>query len=520
MNDTGKNIVLFGPGHVGKSTLAGYLKVSTDSSVNWDRVFRRFELELGSNFDNAQRYAYIVDTAKEERVRTGENEKSKGTSRLMHTVRMGGAKNSARDWVVIDTPGEQGYEKQRIKGMFYGDVGVFMIEAGKLLSKELIGGKKYYILQEFFAPLFAWREMGRQRVVVVFSKMDKIDFSENLYREALVSLREILGREELAVIPVSIDVDSGTSINIFNDAQEIPWYDGPSLVQALENIPLSSVQETERLQFFAAIDRKFNFDTPGLVVRAKILRGEVATGQAVRLIPVVSNSSESSATTGTVASIKEEKGESVTLARQGALVGIRISKLADKSAVLEPSTIILDIKRKACIGATIRLSIQHSGTEPVRLFEQIELVWFGKLIMAEVIDVFSGEDQQDFVVEAREGMGLAVPLEVDGSFENQLFMIKRPSIKDQKKAFQKVSLAAVLDIEGIYLLKDVADSLGENVGRDKGITIDGNFVRIEAKKGVANKLRRLEWYLEGALKSSGVPLRDAYKLRYTDGAVV
>ena len=63
-----RNIAVFGPTHAGKSSLVGYLTVRTSlDSRDWPRFVQGIQRELGTEYLPAQKFAYVVDTGKEER---------------------------------------------------------------------------------------------------------------------------------------------------------------------------------------------------------------------------------------------------------------------------------------------------------------------------------------------------------------------------------------------------------------------------------------------------------------------
>ena len=96
---------------------------------------------------------------------------------------------------------------------------------------------------------------GVRNIIVAVNKMDRVDWSIQRYeavRDELLSLAVKLGQTVSAAIPLSATLGD----NVVRSSANSDWYDGPTLLQALEQIvvtdPVSStailpVQVTGRL---------------------------------------------------------------------------------------------------------------------------------------------------------------------------------------------------------------------------------------------------------------------------------
>ncbi|WP_028315946.1 GTP-binding protein [Desulfatibacillum aliphaticivorans] len=153
------NLVIFGPAHAGKSTLAGYLRVRLDSSFNFNKHVDSIKDEKWFTDDKA--LSSIVDTAKKERELRDTSSKL-GTSRFIHSYGIENQNNSNKIYsnlTIIDTPGAQHKYKERIKGMYFGEIGVFVIEAKKVLNTTIDN------IHEYYSPLMLWKKLeGKHRL--------------------------------------------------------------------------------------------------------------------------------------------------------------------------------------------------------------------------------------------------------------------------------------------------------------------------------------------------------------------
>ncbi|HAB50692.1 MAG TPA: hypothetical protein DCE80_00705, partial [Ignavibacteriales bacterium] len=122
-NTTKVSYVFFGPANVGKSTIIGYMKTFHFNKASFAIEIEKIKKKLGNNYISDRLYSYFVDEAKDEYKKNIEKKHgiTKGTSKYTHISKMG-------DFYLIDTPGGDGYESQRFKGISIANIGIFAIE--------------------------------------------------------------------------------------------------------------------------------------------------------------------------------------------------------------------------------------------------------------------------------------------------------------------------------------------------------------------------------------------------------
>ena len=166
-----KSIVIFGPGHVGKSTLAGYLLYKLTPGFDLDKFKTQVQKSVGEYYDESQLFAYIVDASPRERMdaerKAGGQE---GTSKYLHIDRVN---IEEHDLTILDTPGAQHHYKERIRGWYYGNIGVFMIELSKLVKHKQLMFSDLKKIQDYLTTLHLWLEFKDDRdILILLSKMD------------------------------------------------------------------------------------------------------------------------------------------------------------------------------------------------------------------------------------------------------------------------------------------------------------------------------------------------------------
>lgn len=395
-----KNIVVFGPAESGKSSLIGYMFKNLIEKFDFDKFDKSMKLDLGSSYDYKQKYAYIVDESIHERYRD-KGLQGIGTTRYMHTRRIKIGDNEVH---IIDTPGAEHRKKERFKGLTFGEIGIFMVELSDLTNCSLKNYERLGILLNFFAPLFLWFKLKENsKVIILTSKMDRSDFSENSFNEGIRTIKEICGDEItkiLNIIPVAIDFTLDMDHNVFSQSEFMDWYKGPTLMEVLQNNLDSAPSNNKKLYFMT--DWVFNKTGIGSVWRGKVIQGELKKGNEVRLTPVEYNK-EYINVTGRIRNIRYERGADTDLATEGSIVGIDLHDLKingrrcdkDDFETLETTCITDTNDKYVLMGNILQFSIYKKDIEKFNILENISLLWFGRLIPSHVIHT-SIEEGHDY----------------------------------------------------------------------------------------------------------------------------
>jgi sulfate adenylyltransferase large subunit len=132
-----------------------------------------------------------------------------------------------RKFIIADTPGHEQYTRNMATGASTADLAIVLIDARKGILTQ--SRRHAYI-----ASL-----LGTRHLVAAINKMDLVEFSEEVYRKISDELRvltEQVGSHDLVTIPVSaLDGD-----NVVDRSTRTPWYDGPTLLEHLESVPVWS----------------------------------------------------------------------------------------------------------------------------------------------------------------------------------------------------------------------------------------------------------------------------------------
>ncbi len=175
-----------------------------------------------------------------------------------------------RKFIIADTPGHEQYTRNMATGASTCDLAVLLIDA------------RHGVVAQTRRHSFIVSLLGIKHVVVAVNKMDLVDWSQERYeelRDEYTAFAHSLGITHPYVLPVSALLGD----NVVDPSENMPWYDGPPMLQHLETV---------------AVDADRNFDDfrmpvqlvvrPDLTFRGfagTIASGVVKPGDEVMVLP-------------------------------------------------------------------------------------------------------------------------------------------------------------------------------------------------------------------------------------------
>ena len=176
-----------------------------------------------------------------------------------------------RKFIVADTPGHEQYTRNMATGASTADLAVILIDARK------------GVLTQTRRHSYLAHTLGIRNIVLAINKMDLVDYDQSVFDRILLAYRAFateIGITHFTAIPISgINGD-----NITSKSDRTPWYDGPTLIDHLETVPIDVA--TDRNKPFRMPVQWVN--RPNLDFRGfsgLIATGEVKPGDAIRVLP-------------------------------------------------------------------------------------------------------------------------------------------------------------------------------------------------------------------------------------------
>lgn len=412
MSEENKNrknyFVFFGPPNVGKSTLVGYILTQ-----GWDygkllQEEQKFKEQFEGKYRQDRYYTYFVDKNRDEY--TKQLNQTGGTSKEVHI-------HNFENFVLIDTPGDKRYKRQRYKGLSLANTGIFAIEIKQLLDIQktvLKGESKDSIknIREFFSSWYVWQKLhGAANTIILLTKYDLCSGKED-YDSARDVLYEIIGDNAInaaTIIPTSIGLklEDRKDTNVFTKLEE-DWYNGKTLIQVIkEKKSICSSNDRNHLLMF--YNRDFgNVKSVGYTIKWKVASGTISTKDKIKIAPVLFRNNYDSVFAN-IKSMQNESKETIEFGEAGDIISTTLSSIVYHKTTIQKkdisickTAIITNENRKIKSGNKITVSVNLdncSGREfsiinQVYANELICLLWFGRLLNPRVHERDSSQENK------------------------------------------------------------------------------------------------------------------------------
>ncbi len=132
-----------------------------------------------------------------------------------------------RKFIVADTPGHERYTRNMVTGASTADLAVILIDARRGVVEQT---RRH----AFIASL-----LGIRHLVVCVNKMDLVDYAQERFERVEQEFREFCARLETTDVTF-VPTSAVHGENIVDRSEQMPWYQGPSLLYHLEHVHISS----------------------------------------------------------------------------------------------------------------------------------------------------------------------------------------------------------------------------------------------------------------------------------------
>ena len=180
-----------------------------------------------------------------------------------------------RKFIIADTPGHEQYTRNMATGASTADVAIVLIDAKAFLKQ---GG----LLPQSKRHTYIASLLGIPHVVAAVNKMDLVEYSEKTFaaiREEFFELAERLGLASVSAIPVSaLEGD-----NVVTPSNTMPWYEGLTLLEYLETVPLRVGEVNGPMRFPVQLVLRPDAEFRGFA--GQVARGMLRAGQRVMALP-------------------------------------------------------------------------------------------------------------------------------------------------------------------------------------------------------------------------------------------
>jgi elongation factor 1-alpha len=262
------NLVVIGHVDHGKSTLVGHLLFRL-GFVD-EKTLRQLEEEAKKKGKESFKFAWLMDRLKEERER--------GLTIDLSFVKF---ETKKYYFTIIDAPGHRDFIKNMITGASQADAAILVVSARKGEFEAGMSAEG-----QTREHLILAKTMGIDQIIVAINKMDAPDvqYSKQRYEQIVAILKKFMKGlgykvDEIPYIPVS----AWTGENLIERSPNMPWYNGPTLVEALDNLkpPAKPVDKPLRIP----IQNVYTIPGVGTVPVGRVETGVLKVGDKVVFMP-------------------------------------------------------------------------------------------------------------------------------------------------------------------------------------------------------------------------------------------
>ncbi|RLI38961.1 translation elongation factor EF-1 subunit alpha [Candidatus Bathyarchaeota archaeon] len=262
------NVVVMGHVDHGKSTTIGHLFYLTKTID--ERTIQRYEEEAKTLGKSTFKFAWVLDKFKEERERG-----------LTIDLSFWKFETPKYFFTVIDAPGHRDFIKNMITGTSQADGAILFISAKTGEYEAGIGPGGQTREHAFLA-----KTLGVSQLVVAINKMDDatVKWNQERYEDVRNGASDLLKITGYSVENISFVPTSGwTGDNLAVKSKNMPWYKGPTLVQALDNftVPSKPVNKSLRLP----IQDVYTITGVGTVPVGRVETGVMKVGDQIIIMP-------------------------------------------------------------------------------------------------------------------------------------------------------------------------------------------------------------------------------------------
>jgi len=179
-----------------------------------------------------------------------------------------------RKFIIADTPGHAQYTRNMFTGASTADLAIILIDARNGVTEQT---KRHTIISSV---------LGIPHILVCINKMDLVAYGQERYEEIKADFgktAESLNLNKVSFIPASALAGD----NVVTASDKLSWYQGPSLLEFLETVPVEAVKMNNaarfQVQYVIRPQTAELHDYRGYA--GTLWNGEMAEGDEVKVLP-------------------------------------------------------------------------------------------------------------------------------------------------------------------------------------------------------------------------------------------
>ena len=259
-----------------------------------------------------------------------------------------------RKFIIADTPGHEQYTRNMVTGASTADAVIILVDVSKVKLGD--DGSVELLVQTKRHSTIA-KLLQIQHVIVAVNKMDLVNYDRTVYDRivaAYTAFADTLGLSDITAIPLSALAGD----NVVEQGDNMPWYEGPTLIELLEGLSVYDETHAAPFRFPVQLVARHNGheanDFRGYMGR--IESGKVAVGDQIVVQPSGQSATVKEILTFEGPLQQAVAGQSITLTLNE---HVDISRGDVLAPAAQPATLLKQVKADVCWMADEPLDVRR-----------------------------------------------------------------------------------------------------------------------------------------------------------------
>lgn len=280
-----------------------------------------------------------------------------------------------RKFIIADTPGHEQYTRNMVTGASTADAVIILVDVSKVKLGD--DGSVTLLTQTKRHSTIA-KLLQIEHVIVAVNKMDLVNYDQTVYDRIVAAYGEFaqsLGLKDVTAIPLSALAGD----NVVEASSNMPWYEGPTLIELLEGLSVYDESHAAPFRFPVQLVARHNGheanDFRGYMGR--IESGKVSVGDTLVVQPSGQTATVKDIVTFDGSLQSAVAGQSVTLLLNEYLDISRGDLLAGSE---QPATLLKQVVADVCwmsdepLDARRKYWIKHGTRQTAAKVKQVDSI--------------------------------------------------------------------------------------------------------------------------------------------------
>jgi sulfate adenylyltransferase subunit 1 len=141
-----------------------------------------------------------------------------------------------RKFIITDTPGHVQYTRNMVTGASNADLAIVLVDARQGIVEQT---RRHTLVSAL---------LGIKRFVLAVNKIDLVGYSEAVFRDIVADYAAVAAQLGIRQV-VSIPISALHGDNVVRASANLPWYQGPNLLEHLETVSVAAEATTDAGRF-------------------------------------------------------------------------------------------------------------------------------------------------------------------------------------------------------------------------------------------------------------------------------